>query len=100
MALIACEECGKSISDRASRCPHCGVPQAISATAALSPIPPNDVAGAGSTLVATLSRLRKLVFKIRHKTSAGRFAESMRRVNRLARLMSIMQQRGSGKVDS
>ena len=26
-----------------------------------------------------LSRLRKLVFKIRHKTSAGRFAESLRR---------------------
>jgi hypothetical protein len=45
-----------------------------------------------------LSRLRKLVFKIRHKTSAGRFAESMRRVNRLARLMTIMQQRGRRKV--
>jgi hypothetical protein len=46
-----------------------------------------------------LSRLRKLVFKIRRKTSAGRFADSMRRVNRLARLMTVIQQRGRRKVD-
>lgn len=26
MALINCEECGKEISDKASACPHCGVP--------------------------------------------------------------------------
>jgi hypothetical protein len=26
MALIACDECGKGISDRAPTCPHCGVP--------------------------------------------------------------------------
>ena len=26
MALIACEECGKSISDRAASCPHCELP--------------------------------------------------------------------------
>jgi hypothetical protein len=45
-----------------------------------------------------LSRLRKLVFKIRHKTSTGRFAESMRRVMRLARLMTIIQQRGRRKA--
>ena len=45
-----------------------------------------------------LSRLRKIVFKIRNKTSAGRFADSMRRVNRLARLMTVMQQRGRRKV--
>jgi hypothetical protein len=44
-----------------------------------------------------LSRLRKMVFKIRHKTSTGRFAESMRRVSRLARLMTVMQ-RGRRKV--
>jgi hypothetical protein len=50
----------------------------------------------GDTIM--LSRLRKLVFKIRPKTSAARFAESMRRVNRLARLMTIMQQRGRRKV--
>jgi hypothetical protein len=26
MALIACPECGKEISGRASECPNCGVP--------------------------------------------------------------------------
>jgi TM2 domain-containing membrane protein YozV len=26
MALIACTECGKQISDQASACPHCGAP--------------------------------------------------------------------------
>jgi predicted RNA-binding Zn-ribbon protein involved in translation (DUF1610 family) len=26
MALIACQECGKSISDRAATCPSCGIP--------------------------------------------------------------------------
>jgi hypothetical protein len=46
-----------------------------------------------------LSRLRKLVFKIRHKNSAGRFAESMRRVNRFTRLMTIMQLRSRRKED-
>jgi hypothetical protein len=45
-----------------------------------------------------LSRLRKIVFKIRQKTSAARFAESMRRVNRLARLMTVIQQRGRRKA--
>lgn len=27
MALIACSECGKEISDQASTCPHCGCPR-------------------------------------------------------------------------
>ncbi len=26
MALIKCPECGKEISDRAARCPKCGIP--------------------------------------------------------------------------
>lgn len=26
MALIACAECGKEISDKAAACPHCGAP--------------------------------------------------------------------------
>ena len=26
MALIKCPECGNSISDKAAKCPHCGVP--------------------------------------------------------------------------
>lgn len=45
-----------------------------------------------------LSRLRKLVFHIRHRTPAARFADSFRRVNRLARLMTVIQQRGRRKV--
>jgi hypothetical protein len=45
-----------------------------------------------------LSRLRKIVFKIRRRTSAACFAESIRRVNRLARLMTIIQQRGRRRV--
>lgn len=26
MALIKCPECGSSISDKAEKCPHCGLP--------------------------------------------------------------------------
>ncbi len=37
-----------------------------------------------------LSRLRKLVFKIQRGTRTRRFIEIMRRVNRLARLMTVM----------
>jgi len=38
MALIACEECGKSISDRATSCPHCGLPLSpVVAVAAVQP---------------------------------------------------------------
>jgi hypothetical protein len=47
-----------------------------------------------------LSRLRKLVFKIRHETPAARFAESIRRVSRLARLMTVIQAKGRRKVGS
>lgn len=32
MALIACRECGKEISDQAPACPHCGAPVAKAAT--------------------------------------------------------------------
>ncbi len=28
MALIACKDCGKQISDQAGSCPHCGAPVA------------------------------------------------------------------------
>ena len=34
MALIACGECGREISDRAATCPHCGAPASPEATAA------------------------------------------------------------------
>lgn len=28
MSLIRCPECGNSISDKAEKCPHCGLPAA------------------------------------------------------------------------
>jgi len=45
-----------------------------------------------------LNRLRKLVFDIRHRTPSARLAESLRRVNRLARLMTVIQQRERRKA--
>lgn len=45
-----------------------------------------------------LTRLRKLVFHIRYRAPAARFAESIRRVNRLVRLMSTMQRRSPRKA--
>lgn len=45
-----------------------------------------------------LGRLRKLVFHVRHRTPAARFTESVRRVNRLARLMVMMQRRPPRKT--
>jgi hypothetical protein len=44
-----------------------------------------------------LGRLRKLVFNIRHRTPAARFADSVRRVTRLARLMTAMQKKAPSK---
>ena len=38
-----------------------------------------------------LGRLRKLVFNIRHRSSTPHFVESIRRLNRLARLMTIVR---------
>lgn len=37
MALIACAECGKEISDKAAACPHCGAPVAAQKNAQLTP---------------------------------------------------------------
>ena len=44
-----------------------------------------------------LSRLRKLVFAIRKRTGQSHLADSLRRMNRLARLMSVLQGRRGGK---
>ena len=41
MALIACPECGREISDRAVSCPHCGCP--VSVASAPPEIPVNGV---------------------------------------------------------
>jgi hypothetical protein len=44
MAMIACDECGTSISDRAPSCPHCGNPMDAVARRSVSiPIPPATV---------------------------------------------------------
>lgn len=46
MALIACPECNKGISDKAPACPHCGFPapgqhaQSVQAAVAAAPAPP------------------------------------------------------------
>ncbi len=37
MALIACPECGREVSDRAPSCPHCGVPLGAALPAAARP---------------------------------------------------------------
>lgn len=37
MALIACSECGKEISDKAASCPTCGAPTALHSSVSLSP---------------------------------------------------------------
>ena len=37
MALISCSECGKEISDKATSCPHCGVPIAGASSVSLNP---------------------------------------------------------------
>jgi len=47
-----------------------------------------------------LSRLRKLVFKIRNRSPATRFVESMRRVSRLARLMTAIKTAKGRRADS
>ena len=40
-----------------------------------------------------LSRLRKLILKIRRRSPGARFADIMRRVNRTARLIATIQSR-------
>ena len=47
-----------------------------------------------------LSRLRKLVFAIRKRTGESGLADSLRRMNRLARLMSVMQGRQGRMIDN
>ncbi|MBR4803169.1 MAG: protein kinase [Bacteroidales bacterium] len=40
--LIACPDCGKMISKKASACPHCGRPMQKTTTTPTSPVPPKD----------------------------------------------------------
>jgi hypothetical protein len=55
MALIACAECGRQISERAPACPHCGMPLAIQPGHAPTMSQPSAPASAlvGSPAVAT-----------------------------------------------
>lgn len=39
MALIACAECGKEISDKAAACPHCGAPVVSTSPVLAAPAP-------------------------------------------------------------
>ncbi|MBD9583585.1 zinc ribbon domain-containing protein [Delftia sp. DLF01] len=44
MALIACEECGKMVSDKAAACPQCGAP--IAGAPSSAPVaPPSEQKG-------------------------------------------------------
>lgn len=49
MALIACAECSKEISDKALSCPHCGAPQAAPAAFQASTTVPVDSKKTGSS---------------------------------------------------
>jgi|tagenome__1003787_1003787.scaffolds.fasta_scaffold20900563_5 hypothetical protein len=40
-----------------------------------------------------LSRIRNLVFKIQKRTRSQRFANRVRRIRRLARLMTVVQRK-------
>jgi hypothetical protein len=49
-------------------------------------------------VIVVLNRLRKLVFRVRSQSPNARFGDSLRRVNRLARLMTIMQRKPGRKA--
>ncbi|MCP1915897.1 hypothetical protein J2R96_008377 [Bradyrhizobium elkanii] len=53
MALITCEECLKSISDRAPACPHCGNPRTAAAPASSHSPPPQQPTAAAAALAKT-----------------------------------------------
>lgn len=64
MALIACRECGREVSDQAAACPHCGCPVASSSSAgrgqaAPPPVPssPKKTYGCGTLIVALITLL-------------------------------------------
>lgn len=61
MALIACRECGREVSDRAAACPHCGCP-VTAGPPVPPPVPPpaaatvpKKKAGCGTLLVAVFT---------------------------------------------
>lgn len=48
MALIACGECGKEISDKAPACPHCGAPSESTPAKSIGGPAPQPPPGSGS----------------------------------------------------
>jgi hypothetical protein len=49
MALVACKECGKEISDKAPACPHCGAPLTTwQSTSPVSALPPEVAKNGGA----------------------------------------------------
>ena len=52
MALIKCPECGNSISDKAEKCPHCGLPAKFFATGEKDNRETLDYSRLGNTLIS------------------------------------------------
>jgi hypothetical protein len=50
MALIACPECGRQVSDKAPLCPHCGMPNAAEAP------PPASAPPGGQSVISSEER--------------------------------------------
>lgn len=61
MALITCEDCGRSISDRAPSCPHCGAP---TTTTRPPPLPPPFQQAAAATLANKGDQKSRLGLKV------------------------------------
>jgi hypothetical protein len=65
----------------------------------LEPVPePHPGPRISQEVIVVLNRLRKLVFRVRSQSPNARFGDSLRRVNRLARLMTIMQRKPGRKA--
>ena len=52
MALIKCPECGNSISDKAEKCPHCGLPAKFFAAQERGKNEALDYSQLGNTLIS------------------------------------------------
>lgn len=52
MALIKCPECGNQISDKAEKCPHCGIPSSYFAVPTQTVPEGIDYSHLGNILIA------------------------------------------------
>jgi len=63
MALVACQECNREVSDRASACPHCGNPMAARAQPATTgPLAVETAPGKAVTTEATGKTYKAMQF--------------------------------------